>query len=85
MVFKDSQANFETALATFVIGDIGRKYGRSNQGSEVKTTYRTKSAFQTNEHSRLSGQSTPFLIPKRMTFLSLLIRFRCVPVKASKR
>jgi len=32
MVFKDSQANFEAALATFVIGDLNRKFGRSNQG-----------------------------------------------------
>lgn len=45
MVFKDSQANLEAAFATFVIGDLGRKSGRSNQGSEVTTTYRTMSAF----------------------------------------
>ena len=38
MVFKDTQANFEAALATFVIGDLNRKSERSNQGSEVKTS-----------------------------------------------
>ncbi|EIM64483.1 hypothetical protein DespoDRAFT_02639 [Desulfobacter postgatei 2ac9] len=27
MVFKNSQANFEAALATFVIGDLDRKLG----------------------------------------------------------
>ena len=43
MVFKDSQANLEAALATFVIGDLGRKSGRSNQGSELYL--RTMSAF----------------------------------------
>jgi hypothetical protein len=41
-------------LATSVICDLDRKSGRSNQGAEVKTTYRTMSAFQTNEYSRLS-------------------------------
>jgi len=45
MVFKDSQANLEAAFATFVIGDLGRKSGRSNQGSEVTTIDRTMSAF----------------------------------------
>lgn len=54
MVFKNSQANLEAVLATFVIGALDRKSGRSNQGSEVKTIYRTMSAFQANEHSRLS-------------------------------
>lgn len=54
MVFKNSKAYFEAALATSVICDLDRKSGRSNQGAEVKTTYRTMSAFQTNEYSRLS-------------------------------
>ena len=31
MVFKHSQAIKEEALATSVIGDLGRKYGRSNR------------------------------------------------------
>jgi hypothetical protein len=61
MVFKATQSIFETALATFVIDDRDRKSGRSNQESEVKTTYRTMSAFQTNEHSRLS-QLVPFAL-----------------------
>ena len=38
MVFKNSQPNFEGALATFVIGELDRKtWGRSNRWSEVKT------------------------------------------------
>jgi len=40
MVFKDSQAYFEAALATSVIGDQDRKSEKSSQGSEVKTAAR---------------------------------------------
>jgi len=54
MVFKDSQANFEAALATFVIGDLDRKFERSNQGPEVKTTLRPDSIFRSNYSPRLS-------------------------------
>jgi len=32
MVLKDSQINFERALATFVIDDLDRRSGRPNQG-----------------------------------------------------
>jgi len=46
MVFKDSQAIIEAALTTFVIGDLDRKSGRSNKGSEVKTTHRPGSVFR---------------------------------------
>ena len=54
MVFKDSQAIIEAALATFVIGELDLKPGRSNQGSEVKTTLRPGSVFRSDDFHRLS-------------------------------
>ena len=48
MVFMDSQANLEPALATFVIGDLYQKYGISNQMEEVKTTLRLYSVFRSD-------------------------------------
>jgi len=49
-----SQAFIEAALATFVIGDLDRKSGRSNQGAEVKTTLRPGSVFWSDNAPRLS-------------------------------
>ena len=54
MVFKDSQAIIEAALATFVIGELDLKPGRSNQGSKVKTTLRSGSVFRSDDFHRLS-------------------------------
>jgi len=49
MVFKVAQAIFEAALATFVIGDLDRKSGRSDQGAAVKTTIRTGFIFRSDK------------------------------------
>jgi hypothetical protein len=50
MVFNDSQAFIERVLASFVIGGLDRKYGRSNQGSEVRLPFDDASFF---------GRTTP--------------------------
>ncbi len=79
MVYKNSQAFIEEELITFVIGDLDRKFGRSNQGSEVRAI-RPGSVFRSDDSNRLSLLNLPGLTfgatteARRLSLAKILIK-----------